>query len=249
MASPRLTTKAAEAAKPIKGKQAAHPDAQVPGLGVADIARRPEGLEFPLSEQGRAPTPHVARSVPGRGRGRCARQGVQGAGVAGRWRRPGERATEGQGSRPEPRGSDVWRSGRCLPRTCKAGIWRPKNKTKRASTLATETAVLKKHIRPRLGSLDLSDVTRRRIRTLLTDMTKAGIGARANKTHAIIRQVCAYGISEEHLILNPAMGFPPPADQKARARVLTDEELGEWWAALKDPSELRLPLKEGRDRS
>ncbi len=128
---------------------------------------------------------------------------------------------------------------------CRAGQWRPKNKTKRASTLATETAVLKRHIRPRLGSLDLGDVTRRRVRTLLSDMTKAGIGARANKTHAIIRQVCAYGISEEYLSLNPAMGFPPPADQKARARVLTDAELREWWAALKDPSELSLPLTNG----
>ena len=77
-------------------------------------------------------------------------------------------------------------------------------------------------------------------------MTKAGIGARANKAHAIIRQICAYAIAEELLEVNPAMGLPQPADQKARARVLTDDELTRWWSTLQRwPNDLRLPPKEG----
>lgn len=246
MANPRLTTKAVEAAKPIKGKQAAHPDAQVPGL------------ELRISPGGRKVWSFRYRNKEGRQRrmslglfpavdvGDARDKAFK---VLGSLADGADPASEQRKAKEAARNREVRTFGDLADaylEACKAGVWRPKNKTKRASTLATETAVLKRHIRPRLGSLDLSDVTRRRIRTLLTDMTKAGIGARANKTHAIIRQVCAYGISEEHLILNPAMGFPPPADQKARARVLTDEELVEWWAALKDPSELRLPLKDGQ---
>ncbi len=48
-------------------------------------------------------------------------------------------------------------------------------------------------------------------------MIDAGIGAGANKAHAIIRQVCAYGIAEELLDTNPAMGLTPPADTKPKS--------------------------------
>jgi integrase len=48
---------------------------------------------------------------------------------------------------------------------------------------------------------------------------------------------------------NPALGFPPPADQKPRARVLSDAELECWWSVLQCfPNQLRLPAKEGEEQ-
>jgi integrase len=129
---------------------------------------------------------------------------------------------------------------------CETGKWRPKNKTKRASTLATETAMLKRHIRPKIGKLDLNELTRRKVRTLLHGMTDAGIGAGANKAHAIIRQICAYAISEELMTINPGIGLTPPSEMKPRQRVMTDPELRRWWDALEHyPDDLRVPPKDG----
>lgn len=130
-------------------------------------------------------------------------------------------------------------------RACRSGEWTPKNKRKRASTLKTEENVLNLHILPRLGDLRLEDVDRPTVRGLLRSMTERKIGARTNKAHAIIRQCFAYAIFEGRVQVNPAVGFPPLAQQKPRARVLTDGELKALWAALSDPTGLRVPPPEG----
>lgn len=130
-------------------------------------------------------------------------------------------------------------------KACETGEWKPRNKRKRQRTLDDEHGILKRHVRPALGALRLEDITRADVRRFLRSMTAAGIGAQTNRTHALIRQCFAYAISEERLPHNPATGFAPLAVQTARVRVLSDAELKALWAALADPSELRLPPKPG----
>ena len=159
MANPRLTTKAAESARPIKGKQAAHPDAQVPGL------------ELRVSPGGRKVWSFRYRNKEGRqrrmslglfpavdlGDARDKAFKVLGALADG-----ADPASEQRKAKEAARNRDVRTFGDLADAyldACKAGQWRPKNKTKRASTLATETAVLKRHIRPRLGRVPSRGVT------------------------------------------------------------------------------------------
>lgn len=249
MATPRLTTKFAESVRPEEGRQAAHADAQVPGL------------ELRVSPGGRKVWSFRYRTLEGRQRRMSlglfpaldlgdARDkafkvlaALADGGDPARDQRKAKEAARNRAVRTFGDLADAYLTA------CEMGRWRPKNKTKRASTLATETAVLRRHIRPTFGKLELHELTRRKVRGLLHTMTDAGIGAGANKAHAIIRQVCAYGIAEEHLEINPALGLTPPADMKPRQRVLTDAELRRWWDALERyPADLRQPAKNGEQQ-
>jgi len=127
----------------------------------------------------------------------------------------------------------------------RTGLWRPRKKRKRERTIRDEEAILRRHIRPVIGELRLEAIDRTMIRNLLRKMVAQGIGAQTNRTHAVIRQVFAYGIGEERLSVNPAAGLPPQADEAPRDRVLSDAELKPLWSALSDPSGLRKPTRKG----
>ena len=129
------------------------------------------------------------------------------------------------------------------------GHWKPRKKQKRPRTLADETAILKRYIRPKIGNMRLEAIDRRVVRSLLNGMLDRNIGAQTNRTHAVIRQVFAYGVDRERLTLNPAVGIDKPATETPRARVLTDAELKALWGICVDcPAELRAPPKEGEEQ-
>lgn len=117
---------------------------------------------------------------------------------------------------------------------CASGEWMPKGKRKRPRTLETEKLVLKLHIRPSLGKMPYTAITKADVRALLRKMTARGIGAQANRTHALIRQVFNFAISEELVAVNPVAGVLAPATNNARSRIWTDAELKSLWAALTD---------------
>lgn len=80
-------------------------------------------------------------------------------------------------------------------------------------------------------------------------MMDRGIKAQTNRTHAVIRQVFAYGLAEERLTINPAVGIDKPAEETPRTRVLSDDELKRFWALCENcPTELWAPPKEGQTK-
>jgi integrase len=130
---------------------------------------------------------------------------------------------------------------------CEKGHYKPRRKQKRDSTIKYERAIFKRNIKPMLGGLRLEDVGRREIRKLLNEMMDRGIGAQTNKTHAVIRQILAYGVHSERIENNLAANIEKPATETPRTRVLTDKELLAFWSALVVwPDGLRLPAKAGQ---
>lgn len=127
------------------------------------------------------------------------------------------------------------------------GEWRPRGKTKRDRTIRDERGILRRHARPVLGELRLEAIDRHAIRGLLRSMAAASIGAQTNRTHAVIRQVLAYGVAEERLTVNAAAGLARVAEEKPRSRVLSDDELAALWSGLNNPAELRLPPQDGKN--
>ncbi len=126
------------------------------------------------------------------------------------------------------------------------GHWKPRRKQKRPRTIADETAILTRYIRPTLGGQRIEAIDRKMISKVLNDMLDRGIGAQTNRTHAVIRQVLAYGVDRERIEWNPAAQIAKPASEKARARTLTDDELSRLWNICENcPAELRAPPKEG----
>jgi integrase len=117
---------------------------------------------------------------------------------------------------------------------CASGEWMPKGKRKRQRTLDDENSVLRLHIRPTFGKMPYPAIAKADVRALLRKMTAKGIGAQANRTHALIRQVFNFAISEDLVTVNPTTGVNQPAPNNARSRVWTDAELKTLWEALSD---------------
>jgi integrase len=129
------------------------------------------------------------------------------------------------------------------------GRWKPRKKQKRASTIARERAVIDRYLKPRLGKLRVEDIDRRVLRRLFSDMADQGIGAQANKAHAVARQVLAYAVAHDRISSNPAGVVERPAEIKRRMRTLTDAEVKALWGLLVNlPEGTRLPPKEGQDK-
>ncbi|MGQ3112790.1 MAG: tyrosine-type recombinase/integrase [Brevundimonas sp.] len=117
-------------------------------------------------------------------------------------------------------------------RCCASGEWMPKGKRKRKVTLDSEEGVLRRNIRPVFGKKPYAAITKAEIRSLLRAMTARNIGAQANKTHAVIRQVYNFAIAEDLVTVNPTTGVSHPATVNARSRAWTDAELRLLWSAL-----------------
>jgi integrase len=131
---------------------------------------------------------------------------------------------------------------------CERGHWRPRRKQKRGNTIDAERKILKRNARSILGEVRLEDIDRAMLRKLFNDMLDRGIGAQTNKTHAIIRQVLAYGLGRERLMINVASAIEKPATEKPRSSVLSDADLRSFWGALvRYPNDLRLPPARGEE--
>jgi integrase len=114
----------------------------------------------------------------------------------------------------------------------RAGEWKPKGKRKREVTIAYEERLARRHVIPNLGQMILGDINRKTVKDMLRSMVGKGIGAQTNRCQALVRQVFAYGISEDLVQINPATGFAPFADQQPRTRTWATDELTELWRVL-----------------
>jgi integrase len=239
MATKKLTTQGARAAKAVGGKQTPYPDGQVPGLELRVSASGRKAWSFRYRTTAGAQRRVSLGTFPAKdvGDARVAAMAMLGVISGGGDPAADLRAAKAAEANREIRSLDDLAAAYFA--ACEAGRWRPRGKVKRATTLKDETATYKRHVAPTLGKRDYLEVARRDVRGLLGKMIARGINARTRKVHAIIRQIFAWALSEELLPINPAVGLPPLGAQNARERVLTDPELKAFWGALVDPSDLR----------
>jgi len=129
---------------------------------------------------------------------------------------------------------------------CEEKRWKPKGRPKRASTIEDERRIYRVHIEPVWKTTSIDEIDRRTIRELLRSIANKGFGIRANRAHALVRQMLAFAVAEERLEFNPAIGLAKIAEETKRERVLSDEEVKALWTALKDPSDLKWPPESPR---
>ncbi len=251
MTARNLTAKFCESVEPTPGRQVAYPDAGA------------SGLELRVSSDGR-------RTWSFRYRTKTGRQGRITLGVfsnefgLSRARREATKARVLVDEGGDP--AEILREQRIRARTesvrtfddlaesyfsaTENGRYRPRGQAKRASSLRNERAVYKLHIKPELGKVRLEALSRALIKAMLGAMLDKGVTSQANKAQAILRQMLNYAVNElSRLPVNPLMGMPAVAPEKARSRVYTDAELQAIWAAIHNPSELAIPGdKAGRRR-
>ena len=239
MAKVNLTDRAVTAAKAALGQRLEIWDAMTPGLclRVTDAGVKSWVLRYRTLD-GRQPRLKI---------GDAAHMGLRAARLeAGRLKNEIDKGADPQGEKRKARvmakGLTVRTFGDLAAAywvACETGEWKPKKKRKRPQTIAYEKGIYARHIEPGLGSLTLSEINRVTVKGLLRGMTAKGIGAQTNRTQALIRQIFNFGIAEEHVAINAAMGFDSFHDAKSRRRIWADPELKLLWAALSDPSDLR----------
>lgn len=112
-----------------------------------------------------------------------------------------------------------------------AGEFIERHAKKRKRTWRTDERILKKDIRPEIGSLKAKEVSRADIRRLIDKIAARGAGIQANRTHALLSKIFNWGISVDLVDSNPCRGVVKPGVEKQRERVLADDEIRAVWGA------------------
>lgn len=104
-------------------------------------------------------------------------------------------------------------------------------KQKKRSWKQDETIL--KNVLPYIGKRPAADITRREINALIDRIMTRGSPITANRTLSLLHKIYQFAIDRGELENNPCKGIPRPAPERARDRVLSDDELITLWHALK----------------
>ncbi len=118
------------------------------------------------------------------------------------------------------------------------GRHRPNARPKRPGTMALDRYYFERHIKPRLGTIAVEELTRSKVQEFLDDVGR-NAPSTARHCRAVLRQAYNYAIRRERAKSNPAQLADLPAP-KQRDRVMTDAELRAIWDAA-DVLALRQP--------
>ena len=104
-------------------------------------------------------------------------------------------------------------------------------RTYRKSTLANTVSLLDRHVLPRWNALPLAQIRRRDVIALLDEIADGGAPVSANRVLAAVRKMFAWAITRDIVDASPCVGVSRPHAERARDRVLTDDELRGVWLA------------------
>jgi integrase len=238
MASAVLTDRAVSSAKAAAGRRIEISDTRTPGLvlRVSPSGRKTWVLRYrtrsdrqmrlTLGSAG-AISLHDARLMAREQMLRVC-QGVDPA-----TERRQERALPGHGIRTFGDLAELYQ------KVCETGEWKPRGKRERESVRREEARILNKSILPTLGRLPFETITRQEVKSLLRAQLAKGGATTVNRTHAIIRQIYNYAISEDLVQINPATGFMKFGEEKPRERIWRDQEIRSLWDGLSGLGQLR----------
>jgi integrase len=92
--------------------------------------------------------------------------------------------------------------------------------------------IFNKDIRPAIGSLKTSAVTKADVLAIINGVRDRGAGVTANRTLAAIRKAFNWAASEGYIVTSPATGIAPRVKEQSRSRSLTSDEIRTFWTGL-----------------
>jgi integrase len=108
-------------------------------------------------------------------------------------------------------------------------IW-PKARGLKPATVAEYRRQVETELIPRFGKSPLRAVTRREIAAFLDEVAfERGKGVMANRLKATLSAVFTFAVERERVDSNPCFRLPNRVEEKARERVLTEEEIRLLW--------------------
>jgi integrase len=105
------------------------------------------------------------------------------------------------------------------------------NRSNRPRTAEETKRLLELHVLPRWRTRLAREITRRDVLDLLDRIVDSGKPIAANRTLAAVRKMFNWTIARDMLTASPCAGVKPPTPERARDRVLTDDELRLVWRA------------------
>lgn len=104
------------------------------------------------------------------------------------------------------------------------------------STLTSYRGILKRDVKPALGSMPAHEVERRDVADAVDAVTARGAPVQASRVLSVIRNVLEYGIGRQVLDENVAKLVSAPKRGRDRNRWLAMDEIRQVWSALEDES-------------
>lgn len=124
---------------------------------------------------------------------------------------------------------------------------------KRASTAKLMKQQIEADVRPYWGKRRIETITRADIKALLKRITDRGADVHSNRVFSLVRKFLNWCVNDAEVIgASPALGMKRPADEAARERVLSPDELRWLWKATAEAGNfgacVRLLLLTGQRR-
>jgi integrase len=104
-------------------------------------------------------------------------------------------------------------------------------RSNRPRTAQETERLLRQHVLPRWRGRMVLEITRRDVLAVLDRVVDGGAPIAANRVLAAVRKFFNWCVARDILAASPCAGVKPPSAERARDRVLSDDELRLVWAA------------------
>lgn len=106
-----------------------------------------------------------------------------------------------------------------------------KHAMKRKRSWKVDKWMLDTKVTPLWKHRPVREITRRDVRDLIAGIADGGAPIQANRAVALLSKVFKFAIDEEMVDASPAVGITRPGVEHQRDRVLTDDEIRQFWTA------------------
>jgi integrase len=100
-----------------------------------------------------------------------------------------------------------------------------------ASTYRETARIMDQDVIPVWGKRPIGLIQRRDVSALIDAKAESGAEVQANRVLARLRTLFGWAVAKDLIALNPCEGLKPPTKERARDRVLSDDEIRLFWRA------------------
>jgi integrase len=214
----RLTVKNVEAMRPGAERREI-PDAHMPGLY---LVLQPSGAKSwaVRYRHRRISRKHTIGAYPALGLKDARELGAKALRAVAEGRDPGREKLLARSAKADS-----------VERVVEEFLERHVRRSNRPRTAQGTERLLRQHVLPHWRGRMVHDITRRNVLDILDRVVDGGAPITANRVFATVRKFFNWCTARDILAASPCAGVKPPTAERARDRVLSDDELRLVWAA------------------
>jgi integrase len=214
----RLTVKNVEAMRPGAERREI-PDAHMPGLY---LVLQPSGAKSwaVRYRHRRISRKHTIGAYPALGLKDARELGAKALRAVAEGRDPGREKLLARSAKADS-----------VERVVEEFLERHVRRSNRPRTAQGTERLLRQHVLPHWRGRMVHDITRRNVLDILDRVVDGGAPITANRVFAAVRKFFNWCTARDILAASPCAGVKPPTAERARDRVLSDDELRLVWAA------------------